>query len=182
MQMFRRFITVLYLFTFLFTLAACGEKETEQSYDEIMRDLDPKTANGSLLTSYNINNGMYLDKYVPEELLAESPEEVGYILRLNLHVGEKSCQYVGPLIFGDQVSIQFLDCASGEIVAEKVFDPYFPEKVTMNYRATPLDSEVLEWVEHIYALQEGGEKAEHIWQEGDGTEVKTCKLCGATED
>ena len=173
-------MSVLLLFCFL---TGCEkEEETPPDYNTVMSELDPSTANGTLITGYDITKRTYLETYIPEGLLASTPEEVGYMLRMDLSAGETSQQYYGPLIFGDYVSIEFVDCSTGEVLAQRTFEPYFPEEVPANYRATPLASDVITWVEHIYSQVEDGPRPDHVWSDATCLTAATCSICGLVQE
>lgn len=172
-------MSVLLLFCFL---TGCEkEEETPPDYNTVMSELDPSTANGTLITGYDITKRTYLETYIPEGLLASTPEEVGYMLRMDLSAGETSQQYYGPLIFGDYVSIEFVDCSTGEVLAQRTFEPYFPEEVPANYRAAPPEDIVITWVEHIYSQVEEGPRPDHDWVLANCVAPETCVICGITQ-
>ena len=112
-------------------------------------------------SSENIKN--YSRSYVPEELLAQKPEEVRYVIRCikgSTVVGYYSGGGVGKRPW---VELEILDLKTGEVLGEtKIYGGYPPSTVSVKPGQTvsksgsaPSTNEVKAWVKSVLDLREG---------------------------
>ena len=176
-----KWFCVLMALAILFCTAGCGAKDSAAEYNARMSGLDQANANGKLIAGYDVKAGKYITKYIPENLLAQKPEETGYVLNFDFTAAESKESYLGAYIYGDSYHLQLVECATGEVLAEKTLAPYFPEKVQKDFRASPLSADVTDWISHVYPLWAEGEGPTHDYKDATCQKPKTCPVCDKTE-
>lgn len=125
---------------------------SKDAYANNMKSLDPSAATGNLVTAYNTNDDIYFDTYLPDEIKAKNPKQVGYIL--NVTYGITSAKYGGWYIQnGETANVQLLDCSTGDVIASQYFEAEFPETVVAKESKENIEIEpsvVAEWLTHVY--------------------------------
>lgn len=125
---------------------------SKDAYANNMKSLDPSAATGNLVTAYNTNDDIYFDTYLPDEIKAKNPKQVGYIL--NVTYGITSAKYGGWYIQnGETANVQLLDCSTGDVIASQYFEAEFPETVVIEESKENIEIEpsvVAEWLTHVY--------------------------------
>lgn len=147
----------------------------EDAYATSMKSLDPSAANGNLVTAYNTNEDVYFDSYLPKEIKAKKPNQVGYILNVTYGVTHQKYSDGGYAMYskeGETADVQLIDCSTGDVIASQYFEAYFPEYVEMSDELTVDASDVAEWLTHVYPEWPAGEAPAHNYGP-DG-----CTVCG----
>ena len=153
----------------------------EEAYAIGMQELDVKNAKGTLIAGYDVEEETYTRSYIPKELLAKKPENVGYLLKLSY--GSTGAAYSGGhYVTGKTITAQLVDCDTGKVIAENTFEPYFPRTVSSKTKTVSVDSSVVtNWISEVYPGNAAGQDADHVWVDATCTAPKTCTHCGATE-
>lgn len=184
MQTMKRTISLLLVLVSLFCLilTGCGseaqgtpaKKLTDEEYHTLMTPLYTTMPSGDRIVTFLDNQ--YSRKYIPETLQAQAPEEVGYILRLE--VDRISANYTRGLVWGEKIQAYLIDSSTGMTIAETHFKTVFPETLMSDVWNVPVPEEdIMTWVEHRYP---GTDDSIHTWVPADCTNAETCSLCGRT--
>lgn len=108
---------------------------------------------GDKLVGYDVETERYSMECIPEELLAEDPAEVGYMLYL-----EHGDQLVGSYsfgVFGYQYycAVMLVDLSDQSILGSEVFwgsdPPHYYSGDEDQYGSHPDEEEILEWVREL---------------------------------
>ena len=154
-----RVVALLLAVAALFCLAGCQVGDPVVNYHRSMEALDQSTANGTKIVGYDVDGMVYTYELVPENLLAQTPEEVGYILRIDRNYDESKKLYgndsASKYIHGDHYYVELVDCDTGEVLAAQEFEPFFPFQVDSFTRAKPRDEDVTNWVTGTYQKIQG---------------------------
>lgn len=148
----------------------------EESYADKMQDMNIKTAKGSLVAGYDVEEEVYTRKYIPKELLAKKPGDVGYLLKLSY--GTTGASYSGGhFVTGKTITAHLVDCDTGEVLFEHTFEPYFPQTVSTKTKSVSVDSDVVErWLTHVYPEWPAGKDVGHDYGPNG------CWICGQLPD
>ena len=163
----------------------------ESSYNDIMKTLDMSSANGNRIAGYEVKEDNYTIQYVPDDLLAKSKKQVGYLLKITRGTTFQKYSDGGYLTFnieGETIDAQLIHCSTGAVIASEHFEAVFPEYVEMGEKLEVNSSMISDWVTQAYQQNAGGNQGNsgnnehtHIWQDATCTAPKTCTGCGATE-
>ncbi len=124
----------------------------------VLDGADSVPVTGVHLVSYDTESGIYSTTYIPEQLQAQTPEEVRYILRCT-HGAELTGGYglSGIGAYQRFVSLELTDRESGEVLQSGVIYGGSPPRsigsdVTRDqYGSRPDESEVIAWVLQAYS-------------------------------
>jgi len=166
---------LLVFLSFLLLTGCAAEKTlTDEEYNTLMQQLSTTASSGDRVVARN-SSGSYIRKYIPEQLLANSPEEVGYILMLETD-SNRASYTGGHVVFGEIIHAALVDSTTGHTIAEKTFDVVFPETVRSDVYTIPVSEEdVMTWLEHRHP---GSDASLHTWAPADCTNAEFCNLCG----
>ena len=170
-------VGIIILVVLIVGISTMITESRNKAFTEAMEGFDPAKATGSLIAVYNTDEEAYISSYVSKDLRAKEPEEVGYILYV--HYTQTGARYTGGhYVTGDIIHAKFVDCDTGEVLAENDFEPYFPQTISSDTKSVSVDSSVVtKWINQNYPeFAEDGE--EHEWQEATCTEPKICTDCG----
>ena len=117
---------------------------TDEEYHTLMTPLLTSNPSGDRVVTYLDNQ--YSRKYIPEQLQAASPEEVGFILQLN--VKQLRAMYTEGTVFGEKIQASLVESSSGTVIAETTFQTVFPETLSSRIWKVPVPEEdIMNWVE-----------------------------------
>lgn len=155
MKYITRFIALVLSLAALFCMAGCQTGDPIVNYHRSMESLDQSTANGAKIVGYDVDMLVYTYELVPEDLLAQTPEEVGYMVRLDRNYDESKKIYddgnSSRYFYGDHYYLEFVDCDTGEVLSAKEFEPFFPQEVSFGTRLKPRDEDVANWIREVHA-------------------------------
>lgn len=148
----------------------------DTAFDTKMQNLDLSSAKGSLVAGYNVTEDRYTIRYIPKELLAKKPEDVGYLLKFELT--KTGAGYTGGhYVSGTAIEAQLVDCDTGEVLFENTFEPYFPQTVSTKTKSVSVDPDVVErWMNHVYPEWPAGKDVGHDYGPSG------CWICGQLPD
>lgn len=151
---------------------------TANAYHDAMSSLSGSTeiaVSGEKITALETNyygKSTYTGYGIPEELLAQTPEEARFILRCS-HSRDVAGYYTenrfsgyssdAPIAYKRSVQIQLYDRSSDEIVASTTFEGGEPPRSTSSdkdqYGSAPSEESIRSWVAEVHAGISGSETA-----------------------
>ena len=137
---------------FMALVIAPIQNAKNQAFQDTMSGLNMSIrAESSTTKAVTLEDGEYSTQYIPEELQAQSPDEVRYVVLL-----EKSSVRVGYYTGGGGAyqrvyNLSIRDLATGEIIASQEFNGGYPPQQTTKkgnvYGSAPSSEKIREWVD-----------------------------------
>jgi len=128
------------------------QKARANKYHETMQVLDTMDwqPTGTKIAAYDTESERYTINYIPEEALAETPDEVGYLL--NYQEGTELVGFYSMGVGGYQryCLVTLVDLSDDSILASELFwgdtPPYSTSSDEDQYGSYPDEAQIIEWV------------------------------------